>query len=261
MKNIFYKLGVILAIMSSCTVSKNVETPKPELPVAYRNASVTADTSTIADIPYKSFFADAVLQKLIDSAIVKNYDMQIALKNIEASQLLVKQVKWNYVPEVGLNVTASTSRPSDNSLTGLSIAQYGIDTKHIEDYSANLSLSWEADIWGKIRNQNKSALAAYLQTTEAKKLIQTNIVASVSQGYYNLLMLDEQLATAQSNVRLNDSTLRIIKLQYDAGQVTLLAVQQAQAQQLAAAALVPQFEQNIALQENALRILTGALPD
>jgi multidrug efflux system outer membrane protein len=62
-------------------------------------------------------------------------------------------------------------------------------------------------------------------------------------------------------VRLNDSTLRIIRLQYDAGQVTSLAVQQAEAQQLVAVQLVPQFEQNIAIQENALRILTGELPD
>lgn len=187
--------------------------------------------------------------------------MQLAVKNIEASQLLVKQVKWNYVPAVGLNVAASTTRPSDNSLNGLTLSQNDIGSKHVEDYSANLALSWEADIWGKIHNQNKSALAAYLQTTEAKKAIQTNIVASVSQGYYNLLMLDEQLAIAKKNVALNDSTLRIIKLQYNSGQVTSLAVEQAMAQQLTAAALVPQFEQDIAIQENALRILTGELPD
>jgi len=255
-----YTLMLAVLALSACTVSKDIQTPQAQLPAAFRSAT-SADTNSIADIPWKTFFTDPTLQKLIDSAIAKNYDMQIAIKNIEASQLLVKQVKWNYVPTVALNVSASTSRPSDNSLTGLSLSQYGIGTKHIEDYSADVSLSWEADIWGKIRNQNKSALAAYLQTAEAKKLIQTNIVAGVSQGYYNLLMLDAQLATAQSNVRLNDSTLRIIKLQFDAGQVTLLAVQQAEAQQLAAAGLIPQFEQNIALQENALHLLAGELPD
>ncbi len=260
MKNIFYKLGFILVIMSSCTVSKNVETPKPALPDAFRNAAVTADTSSIADIPYKSFFNDAVLQKLIDSAIVKNYDMQIALKNIEASQLLFKQTKWNNVPQVDLNVTANSTRPSDNSLDGLSLSQDNISTKHIEDYSANVSISWEADIWGKIKNQQKSALAAYLQTNEARKFLQTNIVASVAQGYYNLLMLDAQLDIAQKNVKLNDSTLRIIRLQFDAGQVTSLAVQQAEAQQQAAAQLVPQFEQATTIQENALQILAGTLP-
>jgi multidrug efflux system outer membrane protein len=263
MKKYIGGLALITLILSACAVSKDIEAPKPALPEAFRDAAIktTADTSSIADIQWKQFFTEATLQKLIDSAIVKNYDMQIAVKNIEASQLLFKQVKWNYVPEVALNVTGSSSRPSDNSLNGLSIKQYNIGTNHIEDYSANLSLSWEADIWGKIHNQQKSALAAYLQTNEAKKLIQTNIVANVSQGYYNLLMLDAQLDIAQKNVRLNDSTLRIIRLQYDAGQVTSLAVQQAEAQQLVAAQLVPQFEQNIAIQENALRILTGELPD
>jgi len=247
--------------ISACKVSKDVATPKAELPANFRNAANTSDTSSIADIQWKSFFTDATLQKLIDSAIAKNYDMQIAVKNIEASQLLFKQVKWNYVPELNLNVTANTNRPSNNSITGLSIAQYNIGTKHVEDYNANLGLTWEADIWGKIRNQSRSALASYLQTAEAKKLLQTNIVASVSQGYYNLLMLDDQLAIAQKNVKLNDSTLRIIRLQFDAGQTTLLAVQQAEAQRLSAAQLVPGFEQNIAIQENAIKILTGELPD
>ena len=159
-----------------------------------------------------------------------------------------------------LGVTGNTTRPSDNSLNGLSLSEAGIKAKHIEDYSANVSLSWQADIWGKIRNQNKSALAAYLQTAEAKKVIQTNIVESVSQGYYNLLMLDDQLAIAKRNVALNDSTLRIIRLQYDAGQVTSLAVEQAQAQRGAAAELVPQFERDITLQQNALQLLAGSLP-
>ena len=249
------------AFISACKVSKDVATPKAELPANFRNAANTSDTSSIADIQWKSFFTDATLQNLIDSAIAKNYDMQIAVKNIEASQLLFKQVKWNYVPELNLNVTANTNRPSNNSITGLSIAQYNIGTKHVEDYNANLGLTWEADIWGKIRNQSRSALASYLQTAEAKKLLQTNIVASVSQGYYNLLMLDDQLAIAQKNVKLNDSTLRIIRLQFDAGQTTLLAVQQAEAQRLSAAQLVPGFEQNIAIQENAIKILTGSLPD
>jgi multidrug efflux system outer membrane protein len=252
---------MLLLALSACKVSKDIETPKPALPVAFRDAAQTGDTTSIADIQWKNFFTEPTLQKLIDSAIANNYDMQIALKNIESSELLFKQVKWNYTPQVNLNVTANTSRPSDNSLNGLSLSQFNVGTKHIEDYSANLGLSWEADIWGKIRNQSKTALAQYLQTTEAKKAIQTNIVAGVSQGYYNLLMLDAQLNIAQKNVKLNDSTLRIIRLQFDAGQVTSLAVQQAEAQRLAAAQLVPQFEQNISIQENALRILTGSLPD
>ncbi|TFF34756.1 efflux transporter outer membrane subunit [Mucilaginibacter psychrotolerans] len=253
--------ALMLLVLSACSVSKDTETPKPALPAEFRNVAAVGDTTSVADIQWKDFFADATLQKLIDSAIAKNYDMQIAVKNIESSQLLFSRVKWDYLPNLALNVTASSNRPSDNSVTGLSIAQFGIGTSHVEDYSANLALSWEADIWGKIKNRQRAALAQYLQTAEAKKAIQTNIVASVSQGYYNLLMLDEQLNIAQRNVRLNDSTLRIIRLQYDAGQVTSLAVQQAEAQRQAAERLVPQFEQNITIQENALSILAGQLPD
>jgi multidrug efflux system outer membrane protein len=260
MKNILYSAAFLL-LLSACNVSKDIQTPKPALPDTFRNAAVTTDSSSVGDMQWKTFFADATLQNLIDSAILRNYDLQIAVKNIEASQLLFKQVKWNNVPQVDLNVSANSSRPSDNSLDGLSLAQDNISTKHIETYQADISLSWEADIWGKIRSQSKLAFANYLQTQEAKKLIQTNIVASVSQGYYNLLMLDAQLNIAKSNVRLNDSTLRIIRLQYDAGQVTSLAVQQAQAQQQTAAELIPQFEQNIAIQENALSILAGTLPE
>eukprot|EP01037_Dinobryon_pediforme_P015790 gene15790-15947_t len=249
-----------LLVVGACKVSKDIPTPKPDLPDNFRNAATVKDTSSIADIEWKNFFTDPLLQRLIDSTIAKNYDLQIAIKNIEAAQLQFKQVKWNNVPTADLNVTANTDRPSNNSLTGLSLAQYNIGTNHIEDYSANIAISWEADIWGKIRNQSKAAFATYLQTAEAKKAVQTSLVANVSQGYYNLLMLDAQLNIAQSNVKLNDSTLRIIRLQYESGQVTLLAVQQAEAQLQSAAELIPQFEQNITIQENALRILAGSLP-
>ncbi len=258
-KHIKYILPLLMVLaLQACKVSKDVHEPDMSLPASFRNGTAT-DTTSIANISWSNFFNDELLVKLIDSAIQGNLDMQLAIKNIEAARLLAKQAKWNNVPTLALNVTANTTRPSDNSLNGLSLAQYGLGN-HIEDYSANLSISWEADIWQKIRNKNKAALAAYLQTREARDLIQTSIVDNVAEGYYNLLMLDAQLAIAQKNVLLSDSTLRMIRLEFDAGQVTLLAVQQATAQQLAAAQLVPQFQQNIAIQENALRILTGNLP-
>ncbi len=244
--------------LGACKVSKDIATPKPALPETFRNAAKT-DSNSVGAIQWKNFFTEAVLRKLIDSAIVKNYDMQAAVKNIEEARLLMRQAKLGYWPDVRLNVGANTSRPSDNSLTGLSIKNF-LGTEHIEDFNAGGSLSWEADIWGKIRNQKRSTMAAYLQTTEVKKFIQTNVVSSVSQSYYNLLMLDAQLTIAQRNLALNDSTLTIINLQYHAGQVTSLAVQQAEAQQQVAAQLIPQLEQSIIIQENALSVLAGELP-
>jgi multidrug efflux system outer membrane protein len=250
---------ILITTILSCTVSKDIETPKDAFPENFRNASVSKDTTSIGDLEWKNFFTEKDIIQLIDSAVVRNNDLQIATKNIEIAQYRFTQSKWGNVPQANIFVNASTSNPSDNSFTGMNLNQ-ALGVKHIEDYSTGVSLSWEADIWGKIKSQKKGAFANYLQSGEVKKALQTTIVANVSKGYYNLLMLDAQLEIAKKNVQLIDSTTTIIKLKFDAGQVTSLAIQQSEAQKLNAAQLVPLLEQNIAIQENALSVLTGSFP-
>jgi NodT family efflux transporter outer membrane factor (OMF) lipoprotein len=254
-----YLLFALVLVVTGCKVSKDVETPQTELPQAYRNAPVSTDTTSVATIEWKQFFPDTNLQELIGKAVANNYDLQIALKNIESAQLQLTQSKWNNVPQLNLGVTANTSIPSQNSLNGISLNNF-LHTSHIEDYNAGGNLSWEADIWGKLRGRKKEALALYLKTEEARKLVQTNLVATVAQGYYNLLMLDAQLAIAKKNLALNENTVRIVKMQFDSGQVTALALQQTDAQRLRAAQIVPQLEKEVTIQENALSILTSVLP-
>lgn len=260
--NFMKTLNIIIVLLLTfvwigCSVSK--DTPLPGVaPNSFRDISLK-DSSSIGSIQLKSFINDQTLQNLIDTALVQNYDMQIALKNIDAAEILFKQSKLGNFPELKLQIAANSSRPSDNSLNGLTLKQFTGST-HIEDYNVNLGLFWEADIWGKIRNQKKGALANFLQTEEARKAIQTRLVTDVAEGYYNLLMLDAQLEIAKKNLELNNKTLSMINLQFNAGQVTSLAVQQAQAQQLNAEQLIPLLEQNAALQENALSVLIGSMP-
>lgn len=256
--NKYIAVLVLITTFTACKVSKDVETPKDALPESFRNTAST-DTTSVADLSWKEFFTEPSLQKLIDSAIVKNNDLLVAQKNIEAAQWQLTQSKWGNVPKINFQANATSTRLSDNSLNGLSTSTF-LRRKHVEDYNAALNLSWEADIWGKIRNQKRSALAEYLQSEEAKKALQTTVVANVSKGFYNLLMLDAQLQIAKKNLTLNDSTLFVINLQYESGQVTSLAKQQAEAQQSVAAQLIPELEQNIAIQENALSIITGSFP-
>jgi len=251
-------ITALLGTLVGCAITKDVTLPKPELPAAFRGET-DKDTLGIAMLPWKSFFTDKVLQVMIDSTLKKNFDMQVALKNIESAHLLVRQSKWNNLPVVSLNATGNTSNPSNYSLNGMTASQF-LGANHIEDYSLGASLSWEADVWGKIRNSNKTVLAAYLQSDEARKALQTDLIISVSKGYYNLLMLDQQRRVAVANMALNDSTLRITNVQYRMGQATYLAVQQAEAQRLAVAELIPQLEKEIILQENALHVLAGELP-
>lgn len=257
-KNNIYIIVLLIALTAACKVSRDVEAPKDAVPATFRSA--TADTGTISDLKWGAFFTDATLKKLIDSAVVNNYEMQVALLNIEGAEQLLKQAKVALLPELNLNMGASTTLPSKNSLNGSLTSQF-LGTNHIEDFTANAGISWEAGIWGKIRNQKKAALAAYLQSTEARNLMYTTVVVYVSQGFYTLLMLDAQLEIARKNLLLRENTLTMITLQRDAGQVTTLAVQQAKAQQLAASQLIEQLEQNITIQENAISILTGEMPN
>ncbi len=249
---------MLLIFLGGCKVSKDIIVPVASIPQTFRNAEVDSENS-IAKLSVKQFFTDPTLGNLIDTALLRNYDLQIAMKNMTAAELLFRQSKLGNLPELNLNITANSSRPSDNSLNGLSAGQF-LGTKHIEDFNANLGLSWEADIWGKIGSQKKAALATYLQSAEARKAVQMRLIANVAQGYYRLLMLDTQMSIAKRNVALNDSTLTMIKMQFDAGQVSSLAIQQAEAQQLVAAQLIPSLEQNINIQENALSMLAGQLP-
>ncbi|ACT93144.1 TolC family protein [Dyadobacter fermentans] len=242
---------------AGCKVSKNVPLPDA-VPGAFRSAAA-GDSAGIGAIPFRTFITDPALLQLIDTALIKNYDMQIALQNIDAAEVLFKQARQGYLPELKAQLTANTSRPSDNSLNGFTLNQF-LGTSHIEDYSTGMTAVWEADIWGKIRSRKAAALAGFLQTAEARKALQTQLVAQVAQGYYNVLMLDAQLEVARKNLMLNDSTLRTIQLQAVAGQVTSLAVQQAEAQRLTASQLIPQLEEQATLQENALHVLIGKMP-
>lgn len=260
MKSIKLKISLALTLIFSMgAFSQNQSNLSLELPQKYGVGTAT-DTTSIADIKWREFFNEKELIQLVDEALIKNSNLLIVEKNINIANLQLKQSKWGNIPQINAFINASSNRLSENSLNGVSTNLF-LGQNHIEDYSAGLNLSWEIGIWGKIRNQKKRALAMYLQTTEAKKALQTAVVANVSKGYYNLLMLDAQLEIAKKTVKLNDSISFFVNLQYESGLVNLLAKEQTEAQRLVAAKLIPQIEQNIQIQENSLSILTGTFPD
>ncbi|HCM33739.1 efflux transporter outer membrane subunit [Chryseobacterium sp.] len=257
-KNII--LTFALAIGSVSCVSKLAYT-EPDLPLPEKfQYTATADTASIANLEWKQFFNDPILQGLIEKGIKNNYDLQIALKQVASSQEKLKQAKYMQYPDVGFGVSAQISKPSKNSMNGQSLNLF-LGQSHVEDYNAAFNLSWEADIWGKIKNQQEVSRMQYLQTYEGSKAIQTQVIAAIAQGYYNLLMLDKQLGIAKSNLELSSNTLMITQKMWESGDTTSLGVQQAAAQKQATELLISQLEQNIAIQENALSILVGETPN
>ncbi|BAV07835.1 RND efflux system, outer membrane lipoprotein, NodT family [Filimonas lacunae] len=247
---------------TACSSGKATQTNPVALPAVFDSsaaAGVQYDTAGIAAIPWQSFFADATLRELISKAIAGNFDLQTAYKRTEAAQQQVLLARAAFGPSATVQAGAQISRPSDNSLNGLSLSNF-LGKSYIEDYTLGLNLGWEADIWGKLKGQKEAALASYLQTYEGSRAVQTRLIVTVAEGYYNLLMLEDQLNIARKNLELANQVLKITRLQRDAGEATTLAIEQAEVQQQTTALLIPQLEQAKGLQENALRLLTGELP-
>lgn len=257
-------------LLNACKVGKDYKRPHLNLPKKYRDEISPADSVGIGNIYWREFFVDTTLRKIIDTALVSNYDMRKALKNIQIANQRVFQARAEFLPDINATLgSVNRQYRSKNFYSNPSSKYYETKGKEapetLFDYTmqhmSSIGLSWELDIWGKIRRMNERTLAEYLQTYEARKLLQTQLVANIAEGYYNLLMLDAQLEVARRNLRLTDSTLRIVKLQRDAGQVTSLAIQQTESQRLAAQSLIPQLERQVVIQENSLRALSGELPD
>ena len=263
MKKLFQHSHIIslffLFAVISCRTGKNYQQPTVLLPETFSQtgSAAASDTNSMADISWRDYFSDPVLKQLIDSGITRNYDLLFALRNITIAQSQVKQSNWLWIPQIDAGVSAYVYRNSDNGPVGIN---NGALSNHSYNYRASVNMNWEIDIWGKISRQQESAMANYLQTYEAAKAVQTRLVADIAQGYFSLLMLDQQLSETKKTLALTVDFVKLTRLLYDAGEVTYLAIQQAESQRLNTATLIPLIEQNIRLQENSLQLLTGNLP-
>jgi outer membrane protein, multidrug efflux system len=261
MKRFFsYRYIIILILLTtgiSCKVGKNYQRPSVLLPENFNQNSQVTDSNSIADIPWRNFFTDPVLLRLIDSGISRNYDLLYALRNINIAQSQVKQASWLWYPQLTAQLGVQYSRNSDNGPLGI---KNGALSNSSNDYLGSVSMNWEIDIWGKISRQQEASMANYLQTYEAAKAVQTRLVSDIAQGYFSLLMLDQQLLETRKTLALTTDFVKLTRLLFDAGEVTHLAIQQAESQMLSTAQLVPMIEQAIQIQENSLQLLTGNLP-
>ncbi len=258
MKKFFrYGFVIFLMLVTACRTGKNYQRPTVLLPERFNPDSTIHDTISIADISWRNYFSDTILRHLIDTGLVLNFDLQFALRNISIAQSQVKQSNWLWIPQVNARVSAYGYRNSDNGPAGVN---NGALSNNTNDFLATVNMSWEIDIWGKFNRQQESARANYLQSYEVAKAVQTTLVSNIAQGYFNLLMLDQQLLETRKTLDLTNDFVKLTRLLYDAGEVTYLGVQQAESQRDNTAQLVPQIEQSIQIQENSLQLLAGSLP-
>ena len=193
------------------------------------------DTANTSNTKWRSYFNDPYLDMLIDSALSNNQELNIMLQEIRTAQFEVKTRKGEYLPFLDARASAEEDKVGRYTSKGSSEATTDImpdveTPEPLPDYMIGLYANWELDVWGKLRNAKKAAYSRYLATVEGKNFMVTNLVAEISNSYYELLALDNQLLIVQQNIEIQSNALSIVRQQKQATRVTELAVRRFEAE-------------------------------
>lgn len=264
MKNKYIKgmvlSGLIALIgMPSCQVMNKYKSPEIDSSNLFRDEN-PVDTATIANIPWREFFADPYLQAYIGEALDNNFDMLIVQERIKQAEAALGMARAAYFPEVALTAQVDQTRLSNaDPLTGMPKERNTL-AYHKETYSLGIVASWELDIWGKLNRQSKAKYAQMLNSYAGRNLIQTSLVSNMANTYYSLLALDEQLAVTNNMIALMRENLETMEALKEAGMTTGAAVEQTRAALSSAKTSIPELESSIRQLENAMCTMLGRKP-
>ncbi|MFV8269402.1 efflux transporter outer membrane subunit [Flavobacterium sp. GT2N3] len=248
-------LVIVATVLQSCFVAKDYKRPELKTENLYRNEIVSTDTTSLANVAWDNVFTDALLQGYIKKGLNNNLDIRIAMQNIVAAEATMKQGKAGYFPTLSVGADWTHQELSKNSQFGALLQDRSTD-----QYQLTGSLSWEADIWGKIRSNKRATNATYLQTIAANQAVKTQLIASIAATYYQLLSVDAQIKLAERTlINRNQSIETIIALK-DAGTVTEVGVKQTEAQKYATEIIIADLKNTIIILENTMSILMGEGP-
>lgn len=263
MKNIqIICFGLLLLIISSCkTLDTNLSIKERNIPTSFKTST---DTVTIATINWRQYFSDTFLLNLIDTALVSNLDLQMALQRIEIARSGIRFSTGELFPKVDANIAVGTTKYAKytEGFAGNSTTEFEgkIIPNPIQDYFVGLTTTWEIDIWGKLRNQRKATISNYLASIEGKNFVISNLVSDIAIAYYELIALDNELEIIQQTIQKQQEALDVIKFQKETGKTNKLAVQQFHAQLLNSKAMEKETLQQITETENKINFLLGRFP-
>ncbi|GGG93178.1 multidrug resistance protein [Polaribacter pacificus] len=255
--------GAILVVMAftiqSCFVAKDYVRPTvEETDNLYRTDNLPSDSISMADVSWKTLFTDSYLNQYIEEGLQNNIDIRIAIQQIVAAEAYLKQGKAGNLPTLNASGSASRSYISSNGQQGAILSSLGTD--HIDQFELSGALSWEADIWGKIRSNKRAFAASYLQSVAAHQAVKTQLISTIAANYYQLLALDSKLLITQQTIEARKNSVETIKALKEAGLTNQVAVDQNIAQYNSAKALEVDLETAIFKTENTLSILLGKSP-
>lgn len=255
-------IGVLLLQLGACKIFR--EPLKTENKIVPSTYSHSKDSNSAAKLKWRNYFNDPNLIALIDTALENNQELNITMQEISVALNEVKARKGAYLPSGAAALGMGLDKAGKYTWDGLAEEDLknnpGDSPKHIGDFTVSAVFSWELDIWNKLRTEKKAAVARYLASVEGKNFLITNLIDEIANSYFELEALDNQLDIVQQNIEIQESALRIIKLQKEAGRVSQLAVNRFQAQLFNTQNLQYEIFQQIVETENKINVLTGRFP-
>lgn len=204
----------------------------------YRRMSVPSDSISSAAVTWECFFTDTLLQEWIHTGLSFNTDINLARLKVREAQASLLEARWAFLPSADFS------------------AQGGLPGQ----FSASVGAGWQADIFGSLRNASRKAQAALEQSEAYRQAVQTQLVATIANSYYTLLMLDEQLVISSRTRDTWEENIRTLEALKRAGKTNEAAVLQAKANKLSVEANILTLEKNILAMENSLCALVGLVP-
>lgn len=243
MKFAYYTFILLWAVclMTGCSIYKPYSRPEVQTEGLYRDLEETRDTASIATLGWRNLFSDKNLQALIEKGLERNTNLRVAHIRVKAAEAVLMNARLSYLPSVVL--------APDGSISGTEGA------KAIKTYNLAASASWEIDLFGKVTNAKREALAALEGGRAYRQAVETQLIATIANSYYMLLMLDRQLIISEQTLITWKETEHSIEALKRAGKSNDAAVLQAKANRLALEASVVSIRKSIRETENGLSAL------
>jgi multidrug efflux system outer membrane protein len=240
------KLRVVAVAVATaaCSFAPEYKRPEAGVPSQHRFAQ-PGEVASIADLPWWQVFKDPVLQDMIRAAIANNQDLALAAARVDEARATVGIAKADFYPQVSASLNGSYGR-----LNGTDSAIF----------SGLANVSWEFDIWGRIRNQRDAAIADLIATEDGRRAVVLSLVSSVAQAYVELRELDLELEIARSNTETRQGTLDLFLARSRQGVASDLEVNQARSDLAVTMAAIPETELQIAVKEHQIAVLLGRAP-
>lgn len=248
--------SVAFLALSGCAMGPNYKRPQVALPDQFRNGPAPGAAS-LGDTKWQELFNDPALNQMVTTALEKNFDLRIAVERVQQAHDQLGITKANQYPFLDLQTSFSAVRPSTLAATTFIKPGTNLSAAYT---TVGAALSWEVDLWGRLRRLTESARAQYLASQEGRNAVTVSLVSDVMNAYLQLLEQDLELDISRRTGGLADNGLKLVELRRSNGAASGLDVSQAQELRFAAGAQIAAAQRNIAQTEDTLSFLQGSIP-